>query len=339
MGSVRYFVGGEEKTNVRHLLTLFEISQQELHTVLSISQQIKQLLASGRRPPWLARRVLAMLFEKPSLRTRVSFEAGILQLGGAAMFLGQEVGWQSREATGDFIRVLAEYADVVVCRAKQHRSVEDLASYDCVPIINGLTDLAHPCQALADVMTMQEIAGPLAGRTMTFVGDGNNVARSLALAAAMVGMRFRLLGPKDYFMDEAWIKKIYRSYPHADIEQSVDPKIALAEADFVYTDVWTSMGQEQEAAERRSIFVQFQLNSHLMRHAPSKARVMHCLPARRGEEITDDVIDSPQSAIVVQAGNRMHAQKGLLVWLGLQQDWLGAECLEQEGIELPLGFS
>ncbi|MCC6508997.1 MAG: ornithine carbamoyltransferase [Pirellulaceae bacterium] len=324
---------------MRHFVTLFEISQQELHTILSLSQQMKQLLAAGRRPPWLARRVLAMLFEKPSLRTRVSFEAGILQLGGAAMFLGQEVGWQSRESTSDFIRVLAEYADVVVCRAKKHTSVEDLAGYDCVPIINGLTDLAHPCQALADIMTMQEIAGPLAGRTMTFVGDGNNVARSLALAAAMVGMRFRVLGPRDYFMDETWIKKIRSSYPHADIQQSTEAKIALSEADFVYTDVWTSMGQEQEAAERRSIFSQFQLNGHLMRHAPPKARVMHCLPAHRGEEITDEVIDSPQSAIVAQAGNRMHAQKGLLVWMGLQHDWLNAECLEQEGIELPLGFS
>lgn len=324
---------------MRHLITLFELSQQELHTILSLSQQIKQLLAIGRRPPWLARRVLAMLFEKPSLRTRVSFEAGILQLGGAAMFLGQEVGWQSRESTGDFIRVLAEYADVVVCRAKKHASVQDLANFHCVPIINGLTDRAHPCQALADLMTMQEIAGPLAGRMMTFVGDGNNVARSLALAAAMVGMRFRLLGPRDYFMEEAWIKEIRRSYPQADIEQSTEPCIALAEADFVYTDVWTSMGQEQEAAERRSIFSQYQLNSQLMRHAPPKAKIMHCLPARRGEEITDEVIDSPHSAIVAQAGNRMHAQKGLLVWMGLQHDWLSAECLAQEGIDMPVGIS
>ena len=334
-----YFVGAGKSNKVRHLITLFEISQQELHAILSLSQQIKQLLAAGRRPPWLARRVLALLFEKPSLRTRVSFEAGILQLGGAAMFLGQEVGWQSRESTGDFIRVLAEYADVVVCRAKKHASVEDLAGYSCVPIINGLTDLAHPCQALADLMTMQEIAGPLSGRLMTFVGDGNNVARSLALAATMVGMRFRLLGPNDYFMDEGWIKQIRRSYPHADIQQSSDPRVALAEADFVYTDVWTSMGQEQEAAERRSIFSQFQLNAQLMRHAPARAKVMHCLPAHRGEEITDEVIDSMQSAIVTQAGNRMHAQKGLLVWLGLQHDWLGAECLEQEGVEMPVGIS
>lgn len=326
-------------SKVRHLITLFEVSQQELHTVLSLSQQIKQLLEKGHRPPWLARRVLAMLFEKPSLRTRVSFEAGILQLGGAAMFLGQEVGWNSRESTSDFIRVLAEYADVVVCRAKRHSAVEELASFDCIPVINGLTDFSHPCQALADVMTMQELCGSLTGRVMTFVGDGNNVARSLALAATMTGMRFRLLGPKSHFMDEKWIKQVCSSYPNADISQFESAEPALADADFVYTDVWTSMGQEQEAAQRRAIFSPFQLNAKLMRFAPSRAKVLHCLPARRGEEITDEVIDSPNSAIVQQAGNRMHAQKGLLVWLGLQHDWLSAECLEREGIELPLGIS
>lgn len=324
---------------VRHLITLFEISQQELHTILSLSRQIKQLLAAGRRPPWLARRVLAMLFEKPSLRTRVSFEAGILQLGGAAMFLGQEVGWQSRESTSDFVRVLAEYADVIVCRAKKHQAVEDLASFNCIPVINGLTDLSHPCQALADVLTMQELAGPLTGKTMTFVGDGNNVARSLALAAAMVGMRFRLFGPKSHYMDEGWIKLIHQAYPNADIEQFDAAQPALGEADFIYTDVWTSMGQEAEAAELRSIFSPYQVNAKLMSAAPSRARVMHCLPAKRGEEITDEVIDSPQSAVVQQAGNRMHAQKGFLVWLGLQEDWLSAECLEQEGVELPVGIS
>lgn len=320
---------------MRHLVTLFEISQQELHSILSLSQQIKKLLVAGRRPPWLARRVLAMLFEKPSLRTRVSFEAGILQLGGAAMFLGQEVGWQSRESTGDFIRVLAEYADVVVCRAKKHSSVEDLTGFDCVPIINGLTDLSHPCQALADLLTMLELSGNLTGRCMTFVGDGNNVARSLALASAMSGMRFRLLGSTKYFMDENWIARIHARYPEADIVQTDDPRSALIDADFVYTDVWASMGQEQEAAERRRVFSPFQLNAQLMRHAPSRARVMHCLPARRGEEITDEVIDSSQSAVVQQAGNRMHAQKGLLVWLGLQHDWLAAKCLQLEGVDLP----
>ena len=319
---------------MRHLLTLFEITQPELATILSVGDQIKRLLASGRRPPWLAQRVLAMLFEKPSLRTRVSFEAGIIQLGGGAMFLGQDVGWQSRESTDDFVRVLAQYADFVVCRAKSHSSVVELAKHDCVPIINGLTDMAHPCQALADLMTMQEVVGSLKDRQLTFVGDGNNVARSLALACAMVNMRFRLLGPSGYSMDEKWIAQIAQRYPHADIVQSSDPRVALKGTDFVYTDVWTSMGQEQESAIRRAAFVGYQLNANLMRFAPHHARVLHCLPARRGEEITDEVIDSPQSIVVEQAGNRMHAQKGLLVWMSIQHRWVEPQALTNEGIQL-----
>jgi ornithine carbamoyltransferase len=324
---------------VRHLVSLFDISHQELQTILSLSEQIKQLLERGCRPPWLQRRVLAMLFEKPSLRTRVSFEAGIQQLGGAAMFLGEEVGWKSRESTADFVRVLSQYADFIVCRAKSHASVEELAKYSCVPIINGLTDLSHPCQALADLLTMQQVCGSLAGKTVTFVGDGNNVARSLALAAAMVGMRFRLLGPANYRISEASIANILKRYPNADIVQTDAPKEMLSGADFVYTDVWTSMGQEAEAAERRSAFAPFQVNCKLMAMASSNCRVMHCLPARRGEEITDEVIDSKSSAVVEQAGNRMHAQKGLLVWLALQHGWLDAVQLTREGVQVPVGTS
>ncbi len=324
---------------MRHLISLFDLSQQELHCILNISEQVKALAASGRRPPWLARRVLAMLFEKPSLRTRVSFEAGISQLGGNAMFLGQEVGWQSRESTADFARVLAQYVDYVVCRAKSHAAVEDLASFNAVPIINGLTDQAHPCQALADLLTMRQAAGPLDCRQVTFVGDGNNVARSLALGCAMVGMRFRLLGPQSYFMSAATIKEISTRYPNADIGQSDDPKQGLAEADFVYTDVWTSMGQEAETKLRQAAFRPFQLNGQLLKHAHSHSKVLHCLPAKRGEEITDDVIDGKSSLIIQQAGNRMHAQKGLLIWLALQHKQLSASELESEGIELPLGIS
>jgi ornithine carbamoyltransferase len=324
---------------VRHLITLFDISQQELQSILSLAEQTKQLLEQGCRPPWLERRVLAMLFEKPSLRTRVSFEAGIQQLGGNAMFLGEEVGWKSRESTADFVRVLAQYADFVVCRAKSHASVEELAKYNCVPIINGLTDVSHPCQALADLLTMQQFVGSLSGKTVTFVGDGNNVARSLAVAAAMVGMRFRLLGPKEYMMNEDCINKILNRYPNADIAQSTDCKAMLAAADFVYTDVWTSMGQEAEAAVRRAAFSPFQLNSKLMAIPNNGCYVLHCLPAKRGEEITDDVMDCKQSAVVVQAGNRMHAQKGLLLWLAIQHGWLDIAKLESEGIQMPVGIS
>ena len=324
---------------MRHLISLFDISQQELHTILSLSEQVKTLLEAGRRPPWLQRRVLAMLFEKPSLRTRVSFEAGISQLGGTALFLGDEVGWQSREATADFVRVLAQYVDYVVCRAKAHDSVLELARHNAVPIINGLTDLSHPCQALADLLTMRQACGPLEGRQVTFVGDGNNVARSLALGCAMVGMRFRLLGPRDYFMPQATIDEILKRFPNADIDQGEEPRVELADADFVYTDVWTSMGQEAEMKLRQAVFRPFQLNEQLMQHAHAHCKVLHCLPARRGEEITDGVIDGAASLIVQQAGNRMHAQKGLLIWMALQHDKLSASDLEREGIDWPLGIS
>lgn len=324
---------------MRHLISLFDVSQQELQTILSLAEQVKSLLQAGRRPAWMPRTVLALLFEKPSLRTRVSFEAGICQLGGTAMFLGQEVGWQQRESTADFVRVLAEYADYVVCRAKSHSSVEELASFNCVPIINGLTDNAHPCQALADLMSMRQCSGSLAGKTVTFVGDGNNVARSLALGCAMVGMRFRLLGPEEYFMPQPAIDAIQSRYPNADIEMSSQPVDALHGADFVYTDVWTSMGQEAETAKRKKAFAAYQLNAPLLKLAAVNCKVLHCLPARRGEEITDEVMDGQHSMVVQQAGNRMHAQKGLLIWLALQHKQLSASELEQEGIELPVGIS
>ncbi len=324
---------------MRHFISIFDISQQELQTILSISEQIRQLLTRGVRPAWLPRRILAMLFEKPSLRTRVSFEAGIQQLGGSSMFLGDEVGWKRRESTADFIRVLAEYADFVVCRAKSHASVEDLAKYNCVPIINGLTDASHPCQALADVLTMQQICGSLAGKTVTFVGDGNNVARSLAAASAMVGMRFRLLGPTDYWMKEHVVNGILHRYSNADIQQSENAREMLKDSDFIYTDVWTSMGQEAESAIRRQVFAPYQLNAKLIAHAPHGARILHCLPAKRGEEITDEIMDCKESVVVQQAGNRMHAQKGLLVWLAIQCGWLDASQLESDGIQLPVGLS
>lgn len=319
---------------VRHLLSLFDLDQAELKFILSISRQVKDLQAQGRRPPWLARQVLALLFEKPSLRTRVSFDAGMSQLGGSALFLGQEVGWQSRESTADFVRVLAQYADYVVCRAKQHATVEELAKFNAVPIINGLTDWSHPCQALADLLTMQEAEAHLPGKQMTFVGDGNNVSRSLALACAMCGVRFRLLGPRKYFMCESTLNGISASYPSADLLQTESLKTALADADFVYTDVWTSMGQEAEAETRRKDFAPFQVNAELMQYAPANCKILHCLPAKRGEEITDEVIDSPHSLVIPQAGNRMHAQKGLLLWLALQHQLLEERQLAEEGLHL-----
>ncbi len=303
---------------MRHLRTLFDLTPAEFRDIEDLAHRLKSDWEKGQRQSWLANQTLALLFEKPSLRTRVSFEAGMTQLGGTPLYLTQDVGWQQRESTSDFIQVLAEYCDFVVCRAFSHKTVEELASFNCVPVINGLTDMSHPCQAMADVMTMREIAGDVVGKQVTFVGDGNNVARSLLHACAMAGMRFRLVGPTEYHIETAWVQQVKDDCGSIDVEQTTDIKSALQDADFVYTDVWTSMGQESEAAERELAFRDFQVNGDLMQKAPDRCRVLHCLPARRGQEITDEVIDSSQSAVIQQAGNRMHLQKGLLVWLAAQ---------------------
>lgn len=306
---------------MQHLLSLFDLTAGDLRSLLATAHVLKTRLAAGDRPPVLERRVLALLFEKPSLRTRVSFETGIAQLGGASLFLGEDVGWGKRESPSDFTQVLGQFVDAVVCRAKSHAKVEQLASYNSLPVINGLTDLCHPCQALADVMTVHGAFGAVSDRHLVFVGDGNNVAQSLALVCAMLDMRFTLSCPAEYEMDTAWLEKVFKHYPSAKISTVFDVKDAVADADAIYTDVWTSMGQEAEMAERRKAFSAYQVNSQLMSAAPSHARVLHCLPAVRGEEITDDVMDSDQSDVIEQAGNRMHAQKGLLVWL-LNRAWI-----------------
>lgn len=314
---------------MRHLLTLFDLTPYELRTILMTSAQLKALLAKGERPPILAGHVIGLLFEKPSLRTRVSFETGMMQLGGGSLFLGEDVGWGKREAASEFTRVLGQYLDAVVCRAKAHPRVEELAGFNAVRIINGLTDLSHPCQALADVLTIAEVLSSgdhidldaLGGKHVLFVGDGNNVACSLALICAMLGLRFTLACPDGYELSAEWLKRIKASYPDAKIDRVKDAHAAASDADFIYTDVWTSMGQEAEREQRRKVFANYRVDQKLMEAAGKETRVMHCLPAIRGEEITNEVIDGPQSVIVQQAGNRMHAQKGLLVWM-LDGDWV-----------------
>jgi ornithine carbamoyltransferase len=306
---------------MQHLLSLFDISPAQLRRVLATASLLKKRLAAGDRPPVLERHVLALLFEKPSLRTRVSFETGIAQLGGSSLFLGEDVGWGKRESPADFTQVLGQFVDVVVCRARDHRRAEQLASFDAVPVINGLTDLCHPCQAMADVLTIQDAFGEVKGRHLVFVGDGNNVAHSLALICAMLEMRFTLACPDGYEMNVNWIHRVNSEYPDSHIERSSDAKAAVVDADVIYTDVWTSMGQEAEAESRKQAFRNYQVNGELMAAAPKHCRVLHCLPAVRGEEITDEVIDSDQSDVIAQAGNRMHAQKGLLVWM-LKRQWI-----------------
>jgi ornithine carbamoyltransferase len=300
---------------MRHLITLSDLTSAEVERIFAITEALKTKLAEGLREPLLPGRVMALLFEKQSLRTRVSFEAGMTHLGGGAMFLGDDVGFGKRESMSDFGRVLGELVDVVVVRSKSHETVVDLATHCTCPVINGLTDYAHPCQAMADLYTLRETFGSLAGRTVAWVGDGNNVARSLALGCGKVGMRMAVATPKGYELDRQFVDKLKAEVPDLELLETDDPAEAVAEASGVYTDVWASMGQEAETAQRQRDFAAYQVNAELMAKAPAEAVFMHCLPARRGEEVTDEVIDSPASVIVRQAGNRMHAQKGILAWL------------------------
>lgn len=306
---------------MRHLLTLFDLTPNEIKQILATGQMLADMLTRGERPALLQNRCIGLLFEKPSLRTRVSFEAGMVQLGGSSLFLGEEVGWGKRESPADFTKVLGQYLDAVVCRAKSHRRVEELAYYDSLHVINGLTDLNHPCQSLADLLTIRQIFGTFEGRHVVFVGDGNNVARSMALGCAMLDMTFTLACPENYEIDLDWIQRIKQCYPTASIKIVNNAREAVTEADVIYTDVWTSMGQESEREARRKIFKDYCIDANLLRSAPKHAIVLHCLPAIRGEEIADEVMDGSQSEIIRQAGNRMHAQKGLLVWL-LNPQWV-----------------
>ena len=300
---------------MRHILVPEDLSAHEIEAIFAISKDLETKYTAGTRDALLPGRMLALVFEKPSLRTRVSFEAAMAHLGGSSVFLGEDAGFSSsRESIADFGRVLSEYADAIVCRSKAHDTIERLAAAASVPVINGLSDYCHPCQALADVYTLKQHVGRVAGLTLTFVGDGNNVARSLAVVCGLLGMRFVLAAPKAYQFDDAFRKHLKGLLPNAEIVETTDPVAAVKGAAAVYTDVWASMGQEKERAKRLEDFKAYQVNEALMKHCPD-AVFMHCLPARRGEEVTDGVIDGPQSVVVEEAANRMHVQKGLLAWL------------------------
>lgn len=300
---------------IRHIIVPEDLTAHEIEAVFSISRDLEAKYDAGLREPLFPGRVLGLIFEKPSLRTRVSFEAAMVHLGGAAVFLGEDAGFStSRESVADFGRILSEYVDVVVCRSKAHDTIRTLAAAASVPVINGLSDYSHPCQALADLYTLRAHVGRLPGHTLAFVGDGNNVARSLAVACGLLGMRFVLAAPEGFQFDEAFRGHLRAILPAADVVETTDPIAAVEGASCVYTDVWTSMGQEQERSARERALRPYQVNAELMRRCPG-AVFMHCLPARRGEEVTDEVIDGPQSVVVEEAANRMHVQKGLLAWL------------------------
>jgi ornithine carbamoyltransferase len=268
---------------------------------------------AGRLVQTLTNRTLAMIFEKPSLRTRVSFEAAMTHLGGHAIHLTQaDIGMGTREPIEDIARVLGRMCDGIMARTFSHDHVERLARFSPVPVINALTDYSHPCQAMADVMTLREHFGDLEGRAIAFIGDGNNVARSLATLAAKLGMRFTLACPEGYSLPSDFPDRLRTLGPHASFRTTHDPLDAARGANVVYTDTWTSMGQEDQKAARRRAFAAFQVNDALMAVAADHAIVMHCLPAYRGNEITDSVMEAHADTIFDEAENRLHFQRTLL---------------------------
>jgi ornithine carbamoyltransferase len=301
---------------MQNLVTLFDLTPDDVREIFRLAADLKAQWAKGTRPPLLAGRVLTQVFEKPSLRTRLSFEAAMMQLGGSSVFLSpRDAGLDGRESTADVARVIGGYSDVIVLRTFKQSLIEQFAQHSGRPVINGLSDDAHPCQALTDLFTMQEVFSSLAGRRLAYVGDGNNVASSLAIACAMLDVPFSIGAPPGYQLPDAFLQQIAARYPQAHISQQADPRAAVKDADVVYTDVWASMGQETEKDQRAKVFAPYQVNAALMAAAKPGAKFMHCLPARRGLEVTDDVIDSPASIAFPQADNRMHLAKGLLVWV------------------------
>jgi ornithine carbamoyltransferase len=298
---------------MKHFLCVSDCSAEELNELLDLSSSLKKFYKSGGRDVCLAGKVLAMVFEKPSLRTRISFQVAMSDLGGSAIFIRPEDvgGIGKREPIKDMARVLSRYVDGIMARTFEHNTVVELAKFATVPVINALTDLSHPCQAMADVLTIKEHLSRLEGVKIAFIGDGNNVARSLAFAAAKLGMKLVVASPKGYELDWGTVEKA-NSINTDSVSITNDPVKAVAGADVIYTDTWVSMGQENEKQKRIKAFTGFQVNSELLKSAPANAKIMHCLPAYRGFEITDEVVESPNSIIFDQSENRLHFQRALV---------------------------
>ncbi|MCY3719152.1 MAG: ornithine carbamoyltransferase [Anaerolineaceae bacterium] len=298
----------------RDFLDLAEWTSVDLQRLLRLAVELKSEWRDGGNRQLLAGLTLGMIFQKASLRTRVSFEVGMNHLGGHAIMLGEEeVGLGKRESVADVARVLSGMVQGIMARVYDHQDVVDLAAWASVPVINGLSDDRHPCQALSDMLTISEHFGRTEGLRLCYLGDGNNIAASLALACAHFGLDFTASSPEGYALDEEVLADAEKINPRTDICLQSDPDHAVAGADILYTDTWVSMGQEEEAVERRQVFRPWQLNAALLARAPSQAVVMHDLPAYRGKEITDEVADSERSLIFPQAANRLHAQKAILV--------------------------
>ncbi len=307
---------------MRHFIDLTDWSTEEIQHLLDLSIELKQEYKTEGNRPLLKGKALACIFEKPSLRTRVSFEVGMHHLGGTALsLLPSEIGLGKRESIADVARTLSSYVHCIMARVFDHQVLLELAKYSSAPIINGLSDTQHPCQTLADLLTIREHFGQLKGLNIVYVGDGNNVATSLLHGAAHVGSNFTLAAPAGYSISEEEIERIstLANENETKINLYHDPVEAVRHADVIYTDTWVSMGQEDDTSRRLQDLASYQVNPALLAHAPAHAIVMHCLPAHRGQEILDEVADGPQSAIFQQAENRLHAQKAVLVELMTNQ--------------------
>lgn len=296
-------------------LQLDDVTPSDLQELIQFAIQLKNMQKLGQSHRYLEGKTLAMIFEKSSTRTRVSFETGMYQLGGMAQFLSKnDLQLGNGETVGDTAQVLSRYVDVIMIRTFGHEIVEEMAEHATIPIINGLTDDAHPCQVLADLMTIYEKKGHFQGLKLAFVGDGNNMSQSLLMGCAMMGMDCYVAVPEGYEAKQAYLEKAqqYAKKTGATISQTYDAVEAVKEADAIYTDVWTSMGQESENELRKDIFKGFQVNHDLVKHAKNDYLFMHCLPAKRGEEVTNEVLDGDNSVVFDQAENRLHSQKAIL---------------------------
>ncbi len=299
----------------KHVLTLHNLTTEEIVQILKTGEHLKMQRKIGEAHPLLQGKTMGMIFQKPSLRTRVSFETGMTQLGGHAIYLGpDDISLGKRETTEDIALVISRYVDVIMARVFSHEIVEELARYSLVPVINGLSDFAHPCQALGDFLTISEKKSRLEGLKLAYIGDGNNVAASLAYGAAKLGTHAVIATPPGYELPAAVLKEAQQDAMLTDARISVtnDPVEAVTDADIVYTDVWASMGQEAEQEERKHLFQVYQITLDLLNKAKSDAIFMHCLPAHYGDEVTYEAAKDPRSVIYDQAENRMHAQKAML---------------------------
>ena len=299
----------------KDFISIADYSLSELEGIFDITKELKEKTKRREEHHLCKGLTMSMIFAKPSARTRISFETGMYQLGGYALYLSpNDIGIGKREAVKDIAQVISRYNDVIMARLFEHIHMEVLAKYATVPVINGLTDYNHPCQIMADIFTVMEHRKNLKDIKIVYIGDGNNVANSWINLASKMPMHLVLCSPSGYEPDKKTLENA-RKAGISEVQLVTDPKAAVKDADVVYTDVWASMGMEAEARARRKVFLPYQVNSELMAHAGKNALVMHCLPAHRGDEITDDVIDGPQSIVFDEAENRMHVQKAIIVKL------------------------